>query len=246
MKNIQYVYVLQCICLSIRLDCGNVNVNPFHLHGRISRLTMFHVNSTRGRASKKASLIFLPSRSGNTVANPEPMLCTTMSYWTKTWMLDDNTSVLGDETRVEKMTHISRRKWEKCGQEEMERGEQDDLSEHNVEGENFKEKVTGDGENLLLLFIFFLNVAICRVIKVQSEIKTSYCHYIWHYLRVSCPTYVWHCVRLCLCLTSWWHENNLPPAARTKPPHGCLCHKTVYPFVSADPWHSAGNLYACS
>lgn len=44
-----------------------------------SCLTMFQVNSTRGRASKKASLIFFPSRSGKTVARPEPTLCTTMS-----------------------------------------------------------------------------------------------------------------------------------------------------------------------
>lgn len=41
---------------------------------------MFQVNSTRGRASRKASLIFFPSRSGKTVARPEPTLCTTMSY----------------------------------------------------------------------------------------------------------------------------------------------------------------------
>ncbi len=47
-------------------------------------------------------------------------------------------------------------------------------------------------------------------------------------------------------LTSWWHENNLPPAARTKPQHGCQCRRTVFPSVSADPWHSAGNLYVCS
>lgn len=42
-------------------------------------LTMLQDNSTRGRASKKASLIFFPSRSGKTVDRPEPTLCTTMS-----------------------------------------------------------------------------------------------------------------------------------------------------------------------
>lgn len=44
--------------------------------------------------------------------------------------------------------------------------EDDHLSEHNVEGKDFKEEITGDGKNLLLLLIFFLDVAIRRVIEV--------------------------------------------------------------------------------
>lgn len=47
------------------------------------------------------------------------------------------------------------------------------LSEHNVERKHLEEKVTRDWQNLLLLLILFLDVAISRVVKVQSEKKKA-------------------------------------------------------------------------
>lgn len=43
----------------------------------------------------------------------------------------------------------------------------DYLSEDDVEGEDLKEEVRGDGQNLLLLLILLHDVAVGRVVKVQ-------------------------------------------------------------------------------
>lgn len=81
----------EIICVQIKPHFRVTPMKPsywFHLNRstetvRLSKapyVTMFQVNSTRGRASKKASLIFFPSRSGKTVDRPEPTLCTTISW----------------------------------------------------------------------------------------------------------------------------------------------------------------------
>lgn len=75
-------------------------------------------------------------------------------------------------SRNEKRRDTEMRRKEKRRAEKSE--ETPYLSEHNVEGKHLKEKVTSDRQNLLLLFILFLDVAISRVIKVQSENKRQH------------------------------------------------------------------------
>ena len=47
------------------------------------------------------------------------------------------------------------------------------LSEDDVEGEDFKEEVRGDGQDLLLLLVLLHDVAVGRVVEVQPESREA-------------------------------------------------------------------------
>lgn len=80
---------------------------------------MFHVNSTKGRASRKVSVISLPSRPGKTVAKPEPMLWTTMS-----WGKDSGNTVSYEVEQNSVSNQHHARQWEK-GRGRERKGEQE-------------------------------------------------------------------------------------------------------------------------
>lgn len=65
------------------------------------------------------------------------------------------------------------------------------LSENDVEGEDFEEEVTGDGQNLLLLLVLLHDVTVGGVVKVQpAENRKHRQHRQLTYTTYSCNVYM--------------------------------------------------------